>query len=218
MDTHVRSTAPEHPPTSPAINVRFASSPATNRFPQHPFSLNKSSKASTPSNPERACGALSTPVAVKVNASLSFMYARRERDRALHNDVDGHQISDRVLRCSDDGERCLHGLGLSGELRVLTGQKEVRVPVEFVKGRLIRGAEEVMKLKEDGKLGSLLKGIPRGMAPCNGCGGMRFVMCMDCNGSCKVLGEDQKKMTVDRRIWIICGQTFLGSFGTEEWN
>ncbi|KAL6005296.1 hypothetical protein ACLOJK_005859 [Asimina triloba] len=84
--------------------------------------------------------------------------------------------------------------GFREELRVLMGQKEVRVPVVFVKGRLIGGAEEVMKLEEDGKLGSLLKGIPRAMAPCDGCGGMRFVMCMDCNGSCKVLGEDQKKM------------------------
>lgn len=84
--------------------------------------------------------------------------------------------------------------GFREELRVLMGQKEVRVPVVFVKGRLIGGAEEVMKLEEDGKLGSLLKGIPPAMAPCDGCGGMRFVMCMDCNGSCKVLGEDQKKM------------------------
>ena len=75
------------------------------------------------------------------------------------------------------------------------GTKEVKVPVVFVKGRSIGGAEQVMKLDEEGKLGILLDGIPRGVAGgCEGCGGVRFVMCVECNGSCKVLDGEGKKM------------------------
>nr|XP_010931132.1 uncharacterized protein At5g39865 [Elaeis guineensis] len=89
--------------------------------------------------------------------------------------------------------------GYREELRLLMGNKEVRVPVLFVKGRLIGGAAEVLKLEEEGKLGLLLDGIPRAEVWCKGCGGVGFVMCVDCNGSCKVLGKEQKKM-------VRCGQ------------
>ncbi|KAF8364649.1 hypothetical protein HHK36_033378 [Tetracentron sinense] len=84
--------------------------------------------------------------------------------------------------------------GFREELRMLMGKKEVRVPVVFVKGRLIGGADEVVQMEEEGKLGILFNGIPRGLVGCEGCGGVRFVMCMDCNGRCKVLDEEQKKM------------------------
>ena len=84
--------------------------------------------------------------------------------------------------------------GLREELRGLMGTKEVKVPHLFVKGRLIGGADEVGKLEEEGKLDILFDGIPRALAGCQGCAGVRFVMCMNCSGSCKVLDEDQKKM------------------------
>lgn len=83
--------------------------------------------------------------------------------------------------------------GFKDELRGIMGTKEVRVPVVFVKGRLIGGADEMVKLEEDGKLGALFSGVPKAVAVCNGCAGFRFVMCMDCNGSCKVLDENGKK-------------------------
>lgn len=80
------------------------------------------------------------------------------------------------------------------ELRGLMGKKEVKVPVVFIKGRLIGGADEVVKLEEEGKLGILFGGIPKAAAAvCDGCAGVRFIMCMDCNGSCKVLDGDGKK-------------------------
>lgn len=80
------------------------------------------------------------------------------------------------------------------ELRRLMGRKEMKVPVVFIKGRLIGGADEVVKLEEEGKLGILLGGIPKAAtAVCDGCAGVRFIMCMDCYGSCKVLDEDGKK-------------------------
>ncbi|XP_072969332.1 uncharacterized protein [Typha angustifolia] len=84
--------------------------------------------------------------------------------------------------------------GYREELRLLMDKKQVKVPSVFVKGRLIGGAEEILKLEEEGKLGLLLEGIPRAKTWCEGCGGVRFVMCMDCNGSCKVLNEEEKKM------------------------
>ncbi|KAJ6303810.1 hypothetical protein OIU77_017647 [Salix suchowensis] len=85
--------------------------------------------------------------------------------------------------------------GFKEELRELMGTNEVKVPLVFVKGRLIGGADQVVKLEEEGKLGILFDGIPKGIAGgCEGCAGVRFVMCVECNGSCKVLHEEQKKM------------------------
>ena len=86
------------------------------------------------------------------------------------------------------------------ELRKLMGTEQVKVPVVFVKGRFVGGAEEVVKLEEEGKLGVLFEGIPpKALGECEGCGGVRFVMCVECNGSCKVLDEDRKKT-------LRCGQ------------
>ncbi|XP_059306088.1 uncharacterized protein At3g28850 [Lycium ferocissimum] len=82
--------------------------------------------------------------------------------------------------------------GFKEELRGLMGKKEVKVPLVFVKGRLIGGADEMLKLEEEGKLGILLDGIPRAGSTCDGCAGVRFVMCMDCNGSRKMLAKDGK--------------------------
>ncbi|XP_019424789.1 PREDICTED: uncharacterized protein At3g28850-like isoform X2 [Lupinus angustifolius] len=83
--------------------------------------------------------------------------------------------------------------GFKEELRKLMGTKEVKVPVMFVKGKFIGGAEEVVKLEEEDKLGALFEGIPKALGECKWCGGVRFVMCMECDGSCKVLDEDKKK-------------------------
>ncbi|KAG9459152.1 hypothetical protein H6P81_003660 [Aristolochia fimbriata] len=79
--------------------------------------------------------------------------------------------------------------GFKDELRVLMGGKSTRVPLVFVKGRLIGGAEEVIKLEEEGSLKLLFEGIPPALEWCKGCGGVRFVMCMDCSGSCKILDK-----------------------------
>ncbi|KAD6119855.1 hypothetical protein E3N88_11126 [Mikania micrantha] len=83
--------------------------------------------------------------------------------------------------------------GFKEELRTLLGKKEVKVPVVLVKGRLIGGSEEIMKLEEEGKLRNLLDGIPMASAGCKGCGGVRFMMCTVCNGSCKLIGGDGRR-------------------------
>ncbi|XP_006646759.1 uncharacterized protein At3g28850-like [Oryza brachyantha] len=60
------------------------------------------------------------------------------------------------------------------------------VPRLFVRGKHVGGAAEVARLQEEGKLAALLEGLPRARPGCDGCGGMRFLPCFDCNGSRKL--------------------------------
>jgi glutaredoxin domain-containing cysteine-rich protein 1 len=62
----------------------------------------------------------------------------------------------------------------------------VIVPRVFIKGRYVGGLDEVRRLHEDGKLGELLQDLPmvHFRKPCDGCGGVRFVLCPKCRGSC----------------------------------
>ncbi|KAK6122221.1 hypothetical protein DH2020_044036 [Rehmannia glutinosa] len=98
--------------------------------------------------------------------------------------------------------------GFRNELKELMNGKEnneLIPPRVFLKGRYIGGVEEVMKMVEEGSLGQLLQGLPRGRQGyvCEGCGGLRFLPCSTCNGSCKMvlkedieLGEKQGNRTV----------------------
>ncbi|XP_009593837.1 uncharacterized protein At3g28850-like [Nicotiana tomentosiformis] len=74
--------------------------------------------------------------------------------------------------------------------RILDGK--VVPPRLFIKGRYIGGAEEVLTLHEQGKFRPLLEGIPidQFQCPCEGCVGMRFIVCFKCNGSQKIVVED----------------------------
>ncbi|KAF8396351.1 hypothetical protein HHK36_017968 [Tetracentron sinense] len=74
--------------------------------------------------------------------------------------------------------------------RILGGR--VVPPVLFIKGRYIGRADEVVTLHEQGKLRPLLQGVPLdpSNARCQGCGGIRFVVCFKCRGSCKVFPEE----------------------------
>ncbi|XP_010436865.1 PREDICTED: uncharacterized protein At3g28850-like [Camelina sativa] len=66
-------------------------------------------------------------------------------------------------------------------------------PRVFVKGMYIGGAEEVLRLVEEGSFGELIGGIPKKKAggcessACDGCGGLFFLPCFRCNGSCKMV-------------------------------
>ena len=77
------------------------------------------------------------------------------------------------------------------ELRRILDGKAVP-PKLFIRGRYIGGAEEVLVLHEQGKLRPLFETVPidRSNGPCEGCGGIRFVLCFRCNGSRKVIAED----------------------------
>ncbi|XP_061359531.1 uncharacterized protein At5g39865 [Gastrolobium bilobum] len=92
--------------------------------------------------------------------------------------------------------------GFREELKVLLKGKEREAmvpPKVFVKGYYIGGAEEMLKVAEEGLLGDLLEGLPRKKvgAVCEGCGDMRFLPCFHCNGSCKmVVGHKQGRTVV----------------------
>ncbi|KAF8395479.1 hypothetical protein HHK36_019425 [Tetracentron sinense] len=70
------------------------------------------------------------------------------------------------------------------ELWRILGRKVVP-PRLFIKGRYIGGVAEIVELHEEGKLLKLLEGVPydRSDSSCEGCGGIRFVLCLDCSGS-----------------------------------
>ncbi|GMI84659.1 hypothetical protein like AT5G01420 [Hibiscus trionum] len=74
--------------------------------------------------------------------------------------------------------------------RILGGK--VMPPRLFIKGRYIGGADEVLTLHEQGKFKVLFNGIPADTCngACEGCGGVRFVLCFVCNGSHKIIADD----------------------------
>jgi glutaredoxin domain-containing cysteine-rich protein 1 len=76
------------------------------------------------------------------------------------------------------------------ELKELA-DKPLAVPRVFIMGRYIGGAQEVSQLHDDGTLAVLVEGLPSQTSRegCDGCGGVRFVPCSDCNGSCKLITD-----------------------------
>ncbi|KAE8663038.1 hypothetical protein F3Y22_tig00113123pilonHSYRG00127 [Hibiscus syriacus] len=74
--------------------------------------------------------------------------------------------------------------------RVLGGK--VMPPRLFIKGRYIGGADQVLTLHEQGKFKVLFNGIPLDTrnGSCEGCGGVRFLLCFACNGSHKIISDD----------------------------
>ncbi|GJW74786.1 putative RNA polymerase II transcriptional coactivator KELP-like protein [Tanacetum coccineum] len=83
------------------------------------------------------------------------------------------------------------------ELLVDSVSDSVSVPRMFVKGRYIGGVDEIVGLNETGRLRRILSrvGIEKqvGRQACEGCGGARFVPCLECGGSCKVVVGDKKE-------------------------
>lgn len=105
--------------------------------------------------------------------------------------------------------------GFREELRELMKGKdnsEMIPPRLFVKGRYIGGVEEVMRIVEEGGLVDLLQGLPKIKTGyvCEGCGGVRFLPCFKCNGSCKmvmVVGveeEDEMVQNQGRTVVVRC--------------
>ncbi|GER56679.1 glutaredoxin family protein [Striga asiatica] len=75
------------------------------------------------------------------------------------------------------------------ELWGVLGERAVP-PRVFVKGRYVGGAEEVLGLHERGELRPLMLGIPtqdKMRGPCVACLGFRFIVCLTCHGSRKVV-------------------------------
>ncbi|XP_026658562.2 uncharacterized protein LOC103702504 [Phoenix dactylifera] len=107
--------------------------------------------------------------------------------------VEAHAVEAGVE--AEERDVSLHGDYLK-EVRELVGEGAA-VPRLFVRGRYVGGVEEVVELGETGKLREMLRWVAArgergkgGWRECEGCGGARFVPCLECNGSCKVAAED----------------------------
>ncbi|AES99638.1 putative thioredoxin-like protein [Medicago truncatula] len=76
------------------------------------------------------------------------------------------------------------------ELNEILNRKNVTLPRVFVGGVYIGGVDEVKQLHESGELNRLIERLPKSnMNGCDCCGGFRFVVCDECNGSHKVYTE-----------------------------
>ncbi|KAK7300495.1 hypothetical protein RJT34_11340 [Clitoria ternatea] len=76
------------------------------------------------------------------------------------------------------------------ELHAILGGRNVTLPRVFIGGVYIGGAEDVRQLHESGELQRLIERLPRSSQNgCDRCGGFRFVVCDECNGSHKIFTE-----------------------------
>jgi glutaredoxin len=100
----------------------------------------------------------------------------------------------------DERDLSLHG-GFKDELHAALGSAG-KLPQVFVDGEHLGGADDVRRMHEAGELSKALEacemaplavGGGKGVAAleaCSGCGGVRFVPCEECSGSCKVFLEE----------------------------
>ncbi|KAG8651485.1 hypothetical protein MANES_07G133000v8 [Manihot esculenta] len=87
--------------------------------------------------------------------------------------------------------------GYLDEIQIITASKKVRLPAVFLGGNYVGGAEEIKKMNESGELSKLLGGLPfvgnnikiKFNSVCDVCGGLRYVLCAQCNGSHKIYSE-----------------------------
>ncbi|CAL9103843.1 unnamed protein product, partial [Musa acuminata var. zebrina] len=73
------------------------------------------------------------------------------------------------------------------ELQAALGVQRPTLPQVFLAGRCLGGADEIRRLHESGELKALIEGAaaPTVASACEGCGGVRFVLCAACSGSHK---------------------------------
>ncbi|KAK9067923.1 hypothetical protein SSX86_012034 [Deinandra increscens subsp. villosa] len=88
---------------------------------------------------------------------------------------------------------------------------ELVPPRVFVKGRYVGGSDEVLRIVEEGCLGQLVEGLPRSKAGyvCEVCGGARFLPCIVCDGSCKmvmVLKKEIDGKELGESVFVKCSE------------
>ncbi|KAL6327529.1 hypothetical protein AAG906_021619 [Vitis piasezkii] len=88
-------------------------------------------------------------------------------------------------------EDCTSIRFLLESFRVIFYERDVSMHLEFREELYIGGAEQVLGLHEQGRLRALFHGLPidHSKGPCEGCAGIRFVMCYKCCGSRKIVSD-----------------------------
>ncbi|XP_020255580.1 uncharacterized protein At3g28850-like [Asparagus officinalis] len=106
----------------------------------------------------------------------------------------------------DERDVSMHG-GFKDELNEVLGSGfgGCRLPRVFANGRYLGGAEEVKARHEAGELIRELEdcesiGKGGGGGGCEGCGGVRFVPCETCSGSCKVFVEEEEEEEEEEEV------------------
>uniref|UniRef100_A0A2C9VNJ8 Glutaredoxin domain-containing protein n=1 Tax=Manihot esculenta TaxID=3983 RepID=A0A2C9VNJ8_MANES len=74
--------------------------------------------------------------------------------------------------------------GYLDEIQIITASKKVRLPAVFLGGNYVGGAEEIKKMNESGNNIKI-----KFNSVCDVCGGLRYVLCAQCNGSHKIYSE-----------------------------
>ncbi|KAG8641699.1 hypothetical protein MANES_12G023000v8 [Manihot esculenta] len=107
------------------------------------------------------------------------------------------------------------------EIQMISASKKVRLPAVFLGGKYLGGAEEINEMNESGELSKLIGGLPfvennikiKFNSVCDVCGGLRYVLCAQCNGSHKIYSEKYGFRTCTscsvNGKW---GPSYLGSF------
>ncbi|CAI8597368.1 unnamed protein product [Vicia faba] len=76
------------------------------------------------------------------------------------------------------------------ELFEILGRRNVPLPCVFIGGEYIGGVEDFKKLYDSGELQEMIERLPKTVpSACEFCGGMRFVVCDECDGSHRVFAD-----------------------------